>query len=115
MEDLFLPLMGLGLISPIASIAVTLFLFFRRCERVEPERRVSTVGFVLAVIFFAVIGGFLGVAIGVERACPRFGNLCGLWAVFITGPICFSLGVLLPGILISLIPAAARPDDNNLS
>jgi hypothetical protein len=36
--------------------------------------------------------------------------LCALAAVFITGPICFSLGVLLPGTLISLIPAAARPE-----
>jgi len=73
MENLFIPLMGLGLISPIASIAVAFFLFVRHRERVERERQVSAAGFVVATIFFAAIGGFLG---GGNRSR---GGLSAIW------------------------------------
>lgn len=40
---LFVPLMGLGFISPIAAIIASCVLFARHRQRVEPERRVPGV------------------------------------------------------------------------
>jgi len=113
MDKLFLPLMAFGLISPLLSILAAFIFFLRHRERAQPESRVSAIGYAAAVVLFAAVGGFLGLTIGVEQACPRMGNLCGLWAAFITGPIGFSLGILLVGIGLSLITAAEAPGESN--
>ena len=34
-----------------------------------------------------IIVGFLGMMKGGQMACPKAGNLCGLFVVFVTGPI----------------------------
>jgi hypothetical protein len=41
------------------------------------------------------------------------GNLCGLFPVFVTAPICFSLGVLLVGIAVSSIRPAPTNGNSN--
>jgi hypothetical protein len=107
---LFVPLMGLGFISPIAAIIASCVLFARHRQRVEPERRVPVIGFTLAAGICGAIAGYFGLAFGVARACPEMSNLCGLWGVFVTAPICFALGILLVGIVVSLIRPAPRPD-----
>jgi hypothetical protein len=75
---------------------------------------VRVIGYVLAIIVSGVIGGYLGLFFGVERACsvPKPGNLCGLWGFFVTGPIAFSLSVLLIGIVVPTIRPAPKPDDD---
>ena len=107
---LFLPLTGLGLISPIAAIMAACVLFARHRERIEPERRVPVVGFILAISICGAIGGYFGLVFGIGLACPEMGNLCGLWGFFVTAPIFFALGILLVGIVVSLIRPAPRPD-----
>jgi CDP-diglyceride synthetase len=110
LDKLFLPLMILGLISPVAAIVAAIIFFVRHRDRVEPERRVPTVGYVLAIVICAAVGGYFGVAFGIEQACPQLGNLCGLWGFFVTGPIFLALGILLVGVVVSLIRAAPRTD-----
>jgi hypothetical protein len=104
---LFLPLIGLGLISPIAALIAACVLFARHRERVEPARRVPVIGFILAMSICGAIGGFSGLAVGVGVACPDMGNLCGLWGFFITAPIFLALGILLVGIAVALIRPAS--------
>ena len=44
----------------------------------------------MLIIACVPVGGFLGYILGVVVACEVFengGNLCGLWGVFITGPL----------------------------
>jgi len=106
--------MILGLMSPIATLVTAGILYARHRNRVEPERRVPVIGYVLAVIIAGAIGGYFGLFFGVERACsvPKPGNLCGLWGFFVTGPLAFSLAVLLIGIVVSTIRPAPKPDDH---
>jgi hypothetical protein len=78
MDKLFLPLMALGLVSPLLAIMAAFIFFFRHRERAAPNGRVSAIGYIIAIIFFAAVGGFVGVTIGLQQACPRMGNLCGL-------------------------------------
>jgi uncharacterized membrane protein YfcA len=111
--ELFLPLMFVGLISPMAAVIVAILLFGRHRARVEAERRVPVIGYVLATIVCGVIGGFFGLISGLALACPVMGNLCGLFPVFVAAPISFALGVLLVGIAVSWIRPAPRPDDYN--
>jgi uncharacterized membrane protein len=115
MNKLFPALMLLGLISPIAAIVGALILYGRHRDRVEPEHRVSAMGYVLAVIVCGVTAGFFGLFFGLELACqgPKAGNLCGLWGFFVTGPISFALAILLVGVVVSSIRPAPKPDDNN--
>jgi hypothetical protein len=107
---LFVPLMVLGFISPIAAIIASCILFTRHRDRDEPKGRVPLIGFIIAAGICGAIGGYFGLAFGVAWACPEMGNLCGLWGVFVTAPICFALGILLVGIVVSLIRPAPRPD-----
>jgi hypothetical protein len=107
---LFLPLLGLGLISPVAAIIAASVLFARHRDRVEPERRVPVIGFILATSICGAIGGTFGLLLGIGLACPEMGNLCGLWGFLVTGPIFFALGILLVGIVISMIPLLTRSD-----
>ncbi len=43
----------------------------------------------LGIIIGVLVGGFLGYMVGYYVACEVFngGNLCGLFGVFITGPV----------------------------
>ena len=111
--NLFLPLTFVGLVSPFAAVIAAILLFGRHRARVEPARRVPVIGYVLAIIVCGVIGGFFGLISGLAFACPVLGNLCGLFPVFVTAPICFSLGVLLVGIAVSSIRPAPTNDNSN--
>jgi len=90
-----------GIGSPVYS-------YKRHRKLIEPERRVSVVAYILAVIICGGIAGFLGVALGTGWACsgPNPGNLCGLIGVFVIGPISCILAMFLVGLSLSLIRPA---------
>jgi hypothetical protein len=46
---------------------------------------------------------------GMMLACPQAGNLCGLFGVFATGPLSFSLAVVGLGLALLLIRPAPKP------
>jgi hypothetical protein len=62
------------LISPIAAIAAAFILYGRHCDRVEPERRVPVIGYVLALIICGAIGGYFGLFFGIKQALLRSGG-----------------------------------------
>jgi uncharacterized membrane protein YfcA len=92
----------------VLAVGFPVFFYKRHRKRIEPERRVSPVAYALAVIVCGGIAGFLGVAFGTSWACsgPNASNLCGLTGVFVIGPICCFLAMLLVGLSLSLIRPA---------
>jgi len=60
---------------------------------------------VAIILIFAVVGYFFGMIFGGDYVCsPPAGNLCGLAAIFITGPLASALAILAIGFLILLLP-----------
>jgi hypothetical protein len=108
---LFPVLMFIGLISPLVALVSTVLFYAHHRARVEPERRVSTVAYVLAVIVCAVIGGCFGLYFGIRLACnsPTSSNLCGLWGFFVTGPLLMAVAIFLVGLAVSLVRPAPKP------
>ena len=98
----------LFLLLLVVAIGSPVFFYKRHCKRIEPERRVSPVAYTLAVIVCGGIAGFLGVALGTGWACsgPNPGNLCGVVAVLLIGPISCFLAMFLVGLSLSLIRPA---------
>jgi hypothetical protein len=92
MSTLF-PGVMLGLVlSPFAAFGVACLLFGRRRGQ---ARRMSGLAFGLAMVGCGVAGGWLGAMLGVALACPQAGNLCGLFGVFVTGPLGAAAAILL--------------------
>lgn len=108
---LFPLLMLLGLISPLVALLSAVLFYSRHRDRVEPERRVPGVAYVLAVIIGGVISGYFGVIFGIQLACQSraSGNLCGLWGFFVTGPLLMALAIFLIGWSLSLVRPASKP------
>ena len=86
---LFPLLMFLGLISPLVALLSAVLFYNRHRDRVEPERRVGGISYVLAVIVCGVIFRLLfGVIFGMQLACSspssskslRFVGLLRYWA-----------------------------------
>jgi hypothetical protein len=111
MDKLFPVLMLLGLISLLAAISSTFLFYGHHRDRVERERRVPTVLYVLVVIVFGLIAGFFGLFFGIDLACssPKSSNLCGLWGFFVTGPFSCALVIFLVGLAVSLVRPAPKP------
>jgi len=105
---LFLLLWFLAFLSPIAAIffAVRFYAIHRR-RRPEPDRRVPDVVYVVVLLVGAIIAFPFGLFLGISAACsgPGAGNLCGLFAVFVTGPVASSLAIFLVSGLIAALPA----------
>ena len=80
---LFPVLMFLGLISPLVALLSAILFYARHRKRVEPEHRVPTIAYVLAVVGCGVIFGYFGVVLGIKLACnsSTSSNLCGLRGV----------------------------------
>jgi hypothetical protein len=95
-------LIFIGLTSPLVALASAIYFYLRHRDRVEPERRVPVIAFILALIVCAVITGGLGLYLGLSLTCdtPTAGNLCGLWAFLVTGPLLMALGILLVGLAV---------------
>ena len=105
---LFPVLMFLGLISPLVALLSAVLFYTHHRDRVEPERRVPAIAYVLAVIVCGIIFGYFGLVLGIRLACnsPTSSNLCGLWGFFVTGPLLMALAIFLVGLLVSLVRPA---------
>src|SRR4051812_27821506 len=103
-------LIGIGLLSPVIALVSAIVFYVHHRERVEPERRVPVIAFILTLIVCGIAAGYLGLYLGLELACkgPNPGNLCGLWAFLVTGPILMALGIFLVGLTISLLQPRTR-------
>ena len=108
---LFPLLLFLGLISPMVALLSAVLFYNRHRDRVEPERRVRGIAYVLAVIICGVISGYFGVIFGIQLACnsQTSSNLCGLWGFFVTGPLLMALAIFLIGWSLSLVRPASKP------
>ena len=107
---LFPLLMILGLISPLVALLSAVLFYSRHRDRVEPERRVPSIAYGLAVIICGVISGYFGLVFGIQLACnsPTSSNLCGLLGFFVTGPLLMSLAIFLLGWSLSLVQPASK-------
>ena len=110
LEAMFPVLMLIGLISPLGALVSAILFYVHHRDRVEPARRVPVIAFILALIICVVIAGCFGLYLGLNLACgsPTSGNLCGLWAFLVTGPILMALGIFLVGLTISLLQPRTR-------
>jgi hypothetical protein len=108
-NQLFMPGMLVGLLSPFAAIPIAIVLYVRHRQRIEPARQVPLAAYVLLLLVFAPIAGYAGMVGGMMLACPQAGNLCGLFGVFATGPLSFSLAVVGLGLALLLIRPAPKP------
>jgi len=54
MDKLFLPLMALGLVSPLLAIMAAFIFFFRHRERAAPNGRVSAIGYIIAILLVGI-------------------------------------------------------------
>jgi hypothetical protein len=92
---IFIPGMFLGVLFPLVAIVFSFIFYFIHRDRIEPERRVPAVAYVLALIVCGGVAGYAGLVFGIMLACPKAGNLCGLFGFFVTGPISLSLAIFL--------------------
>ena len=95
---LFLILLLLALLSLPTALACAVF-FYR-----TGTAYVGWLAYSLIVLIFAVVAYVLGVSVGIDLACVRYpsGNLCGLFGVFVTGPLASSLAIVLVSSLMTL-------------
>jgi hypothetical protein len=98
----FFPLIMVALVlSPIAAFGGACILFARHRRRAAPRPRMSWTAFVLTMLGCGVAGGYLSLMLGVALACPAGGNLCGLFGVFVTGPLGAAAAILLAASVIA--------------
>src|SRR5512135_2236846 len=90
---------GLCLFSPvIASILAVLFYVRHYRANPNPEKRISIIVYVLALLVCAAIAYLIGLTYGIAWACspPIWGgNLCGLAGFFFFGPVAAALAIFV--------------------
>jgi hypothetical protein len=113
--SLFPLLWSLAFLSPLVAIffAVRCYAIHQR-RRPERGRRLPVAAYVVVLLVCAIIAFPFGLFLGIDAACtdPRFGNLCGLFGFFVTGPFASSLAMFLVSGVIAALPAdesALRP------
>jgi len=110
-------LWALAFLSPVVAIFLAARFYALHCRRrPEPDRRFPLVAYILILLVCAIIAFLFGLSFGISAACstPGFGNLCGLFGFFVTGPFASSLTIFLVSGLILLVPpdeAASVPAD----
>jgi len=107
MDAVFTILLVAALLAPVFAI-----LFSIRCYKLyrsapEPKRGLPISLFIGVLLLLALITYWLGVGIGINIACSSASasNLCGLWGVFVLGPLLSSLAV---GLLAQVWSSNAR-------
>jgi hypothetical protein len=107
---LFPLLWFLAFLSPIPAI-VCAALFYSRHRRARPERRLPALAYASILLVCAILAYPFGLSFGASLACsdPTFGNLCGLFGFFVTGPFASSLAIFLVGSLVMLLPPDEEP------
>ena len=95
---LFLSLLLLAVLSLPAAWACAVF--FDRTG----TACLGWVAYGLLLLISAVVAYLLGVSVGIDLACVRYprGNLCGLFGVFVTGPLASALAIVLVSPLMTL-------------
>lgn len=105
---LFPLLWFLAFLSPLAAIffAIRFYAVHRR-RRPERGRHMPAAAFTIILLVCAVIAFPFGMIFGASAACssPGWGNLCGLFGVFVTGPLASSLAIVIVASLIAALPA----------
>jgi hypothetical protein len=106
--SLFPILWSLAFLSPVVAIFFAVRFYSLHCRRrPEPDRRFPFVAYILVLLVCAIIAFPFGLIFGASSACstPGFGNLCGLYGFFVTGPSASALAIFLISGLITLVPA----------
>jgi hypothetical protein len=99
----FVPGMLVGVVSAFIAMIAAFVLYVRHREQIEATRRIPVFAYLFALIVAGVAAGFFGMLGGNALACPKAGNLCGLYGVFVTGPLSFSLAIAAVGAALSLV------------
>jgi hypothetical protein len=98
----------LAFLSPLAAIffGVRFYAVHRR-RRLEHGRHLPVAAYVVILLVSAIVAFPFGLFIGISAACssPGASNLCGLFGVFVSGPVASSLGIFIAGGLIAALPA----------
>src|SRR5437660_1086217 len=105
-------LTALGFLSPFAASGFAAYSYARhRRARPDQRRRFPMLLYLALALGSAVVAFFIGLSFGVTLACSSAsaGNLCGLWGFFVTGPVAASLGIVLVGGMLMLLPADVSP------
>ncbi len=78
-----------GLFSPFVGVAAAVYYYVKYRDAPEPKRDPSGFLYALSVVSVAILAYLIGCFAGISVACrnPAAGNLCGLWGVFISGPL----------------------------
>ena len=78
-----------GIFSPLVGIAAAVYYYVRYRDAPEPKRHPSGLLYALAVLGVAIVAFAIGSLAGISVACRSTGgsNLCGLWGLFISGPL----------------------------
>jgi len=86
----------LAFLSPLLATGCAAVFYARYCRRrTDGDHRLRGPAYALILLACALVAYPLGVQLGISRACPAAGNLCGLAGFFITGPAASSLAILL--------------------
>jgi len=104
LDKLFVPGMVVGFPSVLIALVAAFVLYARYAGRVEPERRVRFLAYFFLILVAGGIAGFAGTVKGVGIACPKAGNLCGLFGFFVTGPIAAALAIFAVALVLTFIP-----------
>lgn len=101
---------ALALFSPVIAIVLSAAFYTVHRRHHEPAESFPLVAYVLILLAAAVVAFWLGMVQGVAWACsePASGNLCGLFGVFISGPLVASLAVIVLGWALLGFPRVTR-------
>ena len=110
----FAPLLSvvwlLVFLSPLLAMVCATVFYGRYCrKRLEADRRLTGVAYVLILLACAVVAYLVGVQLGISWACPSTGNLCGLAWFFVVGPVASALAILLVSSFLTGALSKSRP------
>jgi len=78
-----------AILSPLVGLGTAVVYYLKYRDAPEPKRHPSILLYAISVLGIAVLAFAIGSFAGISVACrsPGAGNLCGLWGVFISGPL----------------------------
>ena len=99
----------LAFLSPLLATGCAAIFYARYCRRRTDADRLKGPAYALILLACALVAYPLGVQLGISRACPAAGNLCGLAGFFVTGPAASSLAILLVASILTGALFKTRP------
>jgi len=99
----------LAFLSPLLATGCAAVFYARYCRRRTDADRLKGPAYALILLACALVAYPLGVQLGISRACPAAGNLCGLAGFFVTGPAASSLAILLVASILTGALFKTRP------